>query len=44
MRALLLALIFASALGLYEARTHAHAGEPTLCGFWGLMEAGMSCR
>lgn len=44
MRALQLTLIFALALGLYEARTHAHAGEPTRCGFWGSMDAGMSCR
>jgi hypothetical protein len=44
MRALfLLSLIFASALGLYQA-DHAHAGEPTRCGFWSSIEAGLSCR
>ena len=30
-------------LFLHQAN-HAHAGEPTRCGFWGSMEAGMSCR
>jgi hypothetical protein len=44
MRALfLLSLILALALGLYQAN-HAHAGEPTRCGFWGSIEAGLSCR
>jgi hypothetical protein len=23
---------------------HAHMGEPKQCGFWGDMEAGLSCR
>jgi hypothetical protein len=44
MRALLPTLICALALGPYEARTHADAGEPTRCGFWSPMDAGMSCR
>jgi hypothetical protein len=33
-----LALVF-----LYQAN-HAHAHEPTRCGFWSSMEAGMSCE
>jgi hypothetical protein len=28
---------------LYQAN-HAHAREPTRCGFWSSMDAGMSCR
>jgi hypothetical protein len=40
---LLLTLIFALVLGIYEAK-HAHAGEPTRCGFWGSIDAGMSCQ
>jgi len=45
MRALLLTSIFiAFALVLLHQTNHAHAGEPTRCGFWGPMEAGMSCR
>jgi hypothetical protein len=39
----ILALAASFILGIYEAR-HAHAGEPSRCGFWGSMEAGMSCR
>ena len=38
-----LSLISALALGLYQAN-HAHAGEPTRCGFWSSIEAGLSCR
>jgi len=45
MRSLLLTSVFiALALVLLHQANHAHAGEPTRCGFWGPMEAGMSCR
>jgi hypothetical protein len=45
MRALLLSLFFiTSVLVFLHQANHAHAGEPTRCGFWGAMEAGMSCR
>jgi hypothetical protein len=45
MRTLLLSSFFIIlALVLFHQAHHAHAGEPTRCGFWGPMEAGMSCR
>jgi hypothetical protein len=45
MRPFLLATTFiVFALVLVHQANHAHAGEPTRCGFWGPMEAGMSCR
>jgi hypothetical protein len=45
MRALFLSCLFiVFALVLLHQTNHAHAGEPTRCGFWGSMEAGMSCR
>jgi hypothetical protein len=45
MRTLLLSIFFVVAvLAFLHEANHAHAGEPTRCGFWGPMEAGMSCR
>ena len=45
MRALVLSSLFiVLALVFLHQADHAHAGEPTRCGFWGPMEAGMSCR
>jgi hypothetical protein len=45
MRTLFLSLFFIVAvLAFLHQANHAHAGEPTRCGFWGSMEAGMSCR
>jgi len=45
MRRLILSALFVAAalVFLYEA-DHAHAREPTRCGFWSSMDAGMSCR
>jgi hypothetical protein len=45
MRRLVLSSLFVAValVFLYEAN-HAHAREPTRCGFWSSMEAGMSCR
>jgi hypothetical protein len=45
MRALLLSsLLVALVLVVLHQANHAHAGEPTHCGFWGSIEAGLSCR
>jgi hypothetical protein len=45
MRTLLMTSVFIIfALAYLHQATHAHAGEPTRCGFWGSMEAGMSCQ
>jgi len=46
MRTLFLSSLFIALalVVLIHQSHHAHAGEPTRCGFWGSMEAGMSCR
>lgn len=45
MRRLVLSSLFVvvALVFLYQA-SHAHAHEPTRCGFWSSMEAGMSCE
>ena len=45
MRRLVLSSLFVvvALVFLYQAN-HAHAREPTRCGFWNSMDAGMSCR
>jgi len=45
MRTLLLSLfVVVAVLAFLHEADHAHAHEPPRCGFWGSMEAGMSCR
>jgi hypothetical protein len=44
MRATLLISILVVAVLAILHETHAHAGEPTRCGFWTSIEAGLSCR
>jgi hypothetical protein len=44
MRALLLTSILIVAVLAIVHETHAHAGEPTRCGFWSSIEAGLSCQ
>jgi hypothetical protein len=45
MRRLVLSSLFvAVALVFLHQSNHAHAREPTRCGFWSSMDAGMSCQ
>jgi hypothetical protein len=45
MRIIWLSLVFLAAvlIVLHQAKD-ANAHEPTLCGFWSTIEAGLSCR
>jgi len=44
MRAILLiSVLIVAILGIVH-ETHAHTGEPAHCGFWGSIEAGLSCQ
>jgi hypothetical protein len=38
------ALLAAAILLVFRDELHAHSEPVTLCGFWGSIEAGMSCR
>jgi hypothetical protein len=38
------ALLAAAILLVFRDELHAHSEPVTQCGFWGSMEAGMSCR
>jgi hypothetical protein len=45
MRIIWLSLVFlAAVLIVLHQEKHANAHEPTLCGFWSTIEAGLSCR
>ena len=48
MRALILSssilIAFAFVIVVLHPANYAHAGEPTHCGFWTSIEAGLSCR
>jgi hypothetical protein len=44
MRTILLISVLVIAVLAIVHETHAHAGEPTRCGFWDSIEAGLSCR
>jgi hypothetical protein len=45
MRPMLLTFVLVVAvLAILHRETHANGGEPTHCGFWGAIEAGLSCR
>jgi hypothetical protein len=40
-----LSLLFVAAvLIVVHQASHAHAHEPSVCGFWDSIEAGLSCR
>ena len=44
MRTILLTSLLIVAVLAILHQTHAHAGEPTRCGFWESIEAGLTCR